>query len=291
MNHLLVVASKENQNNNALLRAVNWAERFDTHITLIGFTHAEVGDLEDMALSDLSRKDLKHAMIERRQQELDKQIAETNTKAEIKIVVQWTKHIAPAINAYCEQHSFDLVLKSAHHSETIFYTPTDWKLMRSCPAPVMIIPTKSWKKKSAIMASLDLITSATGKIELNHRIIQQASDLAKLCEDELHIAYAIKLPQALIDMDLVNEEKYTAKLKEKIQPTIDSLCNEYEVSPENVHIKAGHPAKVIPSLANKIKAEIVFTGASGRKGVSAKLLGNVAEKILAKLRTDIIVVK
>jgi universal stress protein E len=291
MKNLLVVASKEYQEDNALLRAINWAKNFDIQITLIGFTHAEVGELQDLELSDLSRKELKQAMLDQRYQTLRKQVDETGYQGDIAIIIQWTKHIAPAIDAYCEKHHFDLLLKSAHQNKTIFYTPTDWKLMRSCPVPVMITANKSWKKKATVLASVDLKTSSAAKIELNHRIISAASNLAQLCGDELHLVYAIKLPQALIDMDLVDEEKYTNKLREKIQPTIDSLCKEYNISGENVHIKPGPPARIVPSIANSIKAELVFTGASARKGISAKLLGNVAEKILSKLRTDIVVIK
>lgn len=291
MKNLLVIASKADQDNTALERAIEWASLFDANITLIGFTHAEVGELADMELSKLSRKELEKALINKRRQELKIQVDAISGAPNITIEVQWSKHIAPAINAYCDKHDFSLVLKSAHRSETIFYTPTDWKLMRECPAPLMITAAKSWKKKPVIMASLDLKTSAAGKIELNHRVISYACKLSKLTGSELHIAYALKLPQALIDLDLVKEEKFTKSLKEKIQPTIDMFCKDYGISADNIHIKDGHPAKVIPSIANKIKAEVVITGATGRKGVKAKLIGNTAEKVLTRLHTDIIVIK
>lgn len=291
MNQILVIASKAEQDNNALTRAIDWANHFDAEITLIGFTHAEIDELSDLALSKLSRKNLEKALIKKRRQELQAQIDAAKSSAQIAIEVQWSKHIAPAINAYCKKKGISLVIKSAHRSETIFYTPTDWKLMRECPAPTMITASKSWKKKHAIMASLDLKTSAAGKIELNHRIIKYASEIAQKTDSELHIAYALKLPQALIDLDLIDEDKFTKSLKEKVQPTIEMFCQDYAVSPDNVHIKEGHPAKVIPSIANKLKADVVITGATGRKGLSAKLIGNTAEKVLTRLHTDIIVIK
>jgi universal stress protein E len=291
VNQILVVASKEGQDDKALIRAVDWAEHFNAKITLIGFTHAEIDELSDLELSKLSRKGLEKALINKRRQELQTQIDSTQNAADIAIEVQWSKHITPAINAYCIKNDITIVLKSAHRSETMFYTPTDWKLMRECPAPIMITASKSWKKKPAIVASVDLKTSAPGKIELNHRVIKYASDIAQQTDSKLHIAYALKLPQALIDLDLVNEDKFTASLKQKIQPSIDMLCQDYNISPDNIHIKEGHPAKVIPSIASKLKADVVITGATGRKGVSAKLIGNTAEQVLTRLHTDIIVIK
>ncbi len=163
--------------------------------------------------------------------------------------------------------------------------------MHECPAPMMITATKNWKKKPVIMASQDLKTSAAGKIELKHRVINYACKLSKLTGSELHIAYTLKLPQALIDLDLLKEDKFTKSLKEKIQPTIDMFCENYGISANNIHIKDGHPGKVIPRIAIKIKAEVVITGATGRKGVEVKLIGNTAEEVLTRLHTDIIVIK
>ncbi len=68
MKNLLVIASKADQDNTALKRAIEWASLFDAGITLIGLTHAEVGELADMALSRLSRKKLEKALINKRRQ-------------------------------------------------------------------------------------------------------------------------------------------------------------------------------------------------------------------------------
>jgi universal stress protein E len=60
---------------------------------------------------------------------------------------------------------------------------------------------------------------------------------------------------------------------------------------EQIHIKAGNPNTVIPSIASKIKAELVVIGSVGRRGLKAKLMGNTAESILALLKTDVLVMQ
>jgi universal stress protein E len=56
-------------------------------------------------------------------------------------------------------------------------------------------------------------------------------------------------------------------------------------------IKQGKPDRIIPSIANKLKADAVITGTVGRKGLKGKLLGNTAESILQNLHTDIVAIK
>jgi universal stress protein E len=69
------------------------------------------------------------------------------------------------------------------------------------------------------------------------------------------------------------------------------MLGEYDMPVENIHIKAGPAAKVIPSMASKKAAGLVIMGSIGRKGLKAKLMGNTAESVLALLKTDILVIQ
>ena len=56
-------------------------------------------------------------------------------------------------------------------------------------------------------------------------------------------------------------------------------------------MKAGEPEKVIPSTAASVKAAVVVLGVVGRKGLSGRIIGNTAEKILSLLRCDVLALK
>ena len=52
----------------------------------------------------------------------------------------------------------------------------------------------------------------------------------------------------------------------------------------------GNPSDEIVTYANKIGAELIVVGTHGRSGLSRALLGSVAEHVLRKARTPVLVV-
>lgn len=297
MKNILVVCDKHDGKNSALKRALslqqqNRQKKNDVHITLLGFCYADIQNPEDLSAAKLSRKDLEKHVLKKREKELKALLKkEQLSSKQITAKAVWCKDISKAICKYCENHPIDLVIKSGHRSETWRYTSTDWQLFRYCKTPVMITAGKSWKKKSRILAAVDLTSQNKAKIKLNHLAITEAKSLAFETNDEVHLVYALKVPEILADMDLIDPKKYVAKKRKELKPLVDKLCLQYAIEKENVHIKQGEASKIVPSTANKIKADIVICGSMARKGVQAKLMGNTAEAIIQKLYTDILVVK
>lgn len=292
MKHLIVIADTRGGNNIALKRALEFQQHTKAKITLLGFCYANVGKAEDLALAELSRSELQGAMVQKRTKEL-RALLKTfkTTTRKVTIEVLWGKEIARAIIAYCKQHPADLLIKSGNRQQSWLHTPTDWQLLRECPVPVMITATKSWKKKARVLAAVDFSTDVKSKRRLNDKIIEQAKVLASLLGDELHIGFAITVPQALADMDLINPRKYAADKRKKLKPLIDKFCSDHQIDPANVHLRQGEAEKIIPSIANGLKADLVVSGTVGRKGIKGKLLGNTAEGIMSNLYTDILAVK
>ncbi len=69
------------------------------------------------------------------------------------------------------------------------------------------------------------------------------------------------------------------------------LSAEYDIPEKNFRLKQGPAAKVITSEAARLKAQLVVMGTVARTGVRAKLIGNTAEQVLARLKTDVLAIK
>lgn len=292
MQNLVVIADRKGCKNSALHRAVELQQQTGAKITLLGFCYADIHSIDDPALAKLSRSKLEKSILNSRQLELEelcKQLKLSSTEITIKPV--WSKHMAEAITTYCKDHLTDLLIKSANRSSTLIYTSTDWQLLRTCPAPVMLTSRKSWKKKARILAAVDFATKTKSKIKLNQVIVEQALALGKALDHEVHFAYSISVPRILVDMDLINPRKYIHEKKVKLQPAINAFYLKYGIDSSQLHIKAGDPEKIIPSIASKLKTDVVIVGTVGRKGIKGALLGNTAEGILGRLHTDIIALK
>lgn len=162
--------------------------------------------------------------------------------------------------------------------------------MRQCSAPVMIVAANTWKKKARVLAALDLGSNNRSKRLLNDKIMRISRRLADTLGRQLHCVYAIEVPQLLIDMDLVDEREHTDKLRLAIKPRQQKIEETYGIPADHFYLLRGPAERIIPRVANKLKADIVVIGSVGRKGLRGALMGNTAEGVLSKLRTDILTV-
>ncbi|MEX1669647.1 universal stress protein [Zhongshania guokunii] len=289
MKNLTVIADIQGGKNTALKRALQIQSRTGCDITLLGFCYASVNDSD--AKNDAGK--VKELLVAKRSKELNAIVSEFDVATNaITTEVIWSKDIASELVAREKTNSSDLIIKSAHKTGSWFHTSTDWQLIREAKAPVMITAGKTWKKKSRLLATIDFATTEKSKQRLNNKIIEHAKALAgPLGDDSIHLAFALTAPQALIDLDLINAKKYLADKRKRLQPLIDKFCEEHGLNTENVHIKQGEPERVIPSIANDLKADLTIVGTVGRKGIKGKLIGNTAEGILSRLYTDILTVR
>ncbi|WP_019531083.1 universal stress protein [Dasania marina] len=292
MKELLVIADPQGGKNTALIRALAIQQTTAAKITVFGFCFADIHNLAGTPYANLSRNALQKKLLQQRKEQVEKTLKELKAPSKnIKVETLWCKHIASAIVAHCQQQPIDLVIKTGNKTGHRLYTSTDWQLLRECPAPVMITASKSWKKKPTVIAAVDLATATASKSKLNHLVMQQAKQLAAATGAKVQACFVITVPQALVDMDIVDASVYVKNKKQKLQQVIADFCAQHELSKEQFIVRQGKPEKIIPSLASKLKAEAVVIGTVGRKGVKGKLLGNTVEAILQNLYTDVIAVK
>lgn len=57
---------------------------------------------------------------------------------------------------------------------------------------------------------------------------------------------------------------------------------------ENVHLGEGDPADVIAEYADEINADVVIIGTMHRTGAAALMRGNTSEKVLRKVKQDVV---
>lgn len=205
--------------------------------------------------------------------------------------IVWEKHLHRWVNDYAQKHQPAMVLKTGHRSETMFYTPTDWHLIRECPAPVLIVAENKWRRRSGILAAVDLQTEQVEKQHLNEKILATSKYLAAVFDVPLHVCYTPVVSDVLRDFGVQFVDEIEDNARKEIQQKIDTLAITYGIEPQNFHIKAGKPEKVIPSTAASLQAGLVVVGTIGRKGITGKLLGNTAEEILSLLKTNVLTLK
>lgn len=289
MDKLLIVMDPDHKHQKALARGIELARATGAHLEIVAFTHEHLGALPSDPTVQQRARD---ALVDIRQRWLDQMLALADcTDLQVSTHTIWEKNIHQWIIEHCSRNRFDAVIKTGSRSETFFYTPTDWHLIRECPVPVMLVAEHKWSQAHPILAAVDLSSTKPVKKALNARIIEQATALARALGTQVHLVHALHISEVLADLEIINMAEHEKKRREALEPVLTHLCNTWHLSRESIHLAAGPAHKVIPSIASKLKADMVVIGTSGKTGLKARVIGNTAEKVLTHLRTDLLAIK
>jgi len=181
-----------------------------------------------------------------------------------------------------KQHFPDNPLKKA------LLTPDDWKLLRYCPAPVLMVKTDKPWTGGTILAAVDVGNADGEHRTLHNSIVNYGYDIATLARANLHVISAHPAP-------MLSAADPTFQLKETIEARYRAECKsfqaEYDIAEERLHIAEGPADVLIPQVAHQLKAAVTVVGTVARTGLSGALIGNTAEVVLDALDCDVLVLK
>lgn len=181
-----------------------------------------------------------------------------------------------------KQHLPDNPLKKA------LLTPDDWKLLRSCPSPVLLVKTHGPWTGGHVLAAVDVGNADDEHRDLHTRIIDHGYDLASLAKAELHVLSAHPSP-------MLAAADPTFQLRDTIEARYRQQCRAfqetYDIDDQHLHIAEGPADVLIPHFAQQLHAAVTVIGTVARTGLSGALIGNTAEVILDTLESDILVLK
>jgi len=216
---------------------------------------------------------------------------------DLRCEVHW--HHRPFQAAIIEvlKNNHDLVVKSTHqHSKlsAILFTPTDWNLLRKCPAPVLLVKHHSWPVNGNILCAIDCKSiQDDDHHQLNKQILKEAAAMAEIVSANIHIVNAYPSPPMNIMLELPEFDpiNYEDGLKKFHQKTLNDYAQRLELPKKQVHLAQGLPEDVISQVAEEIDAQLVILGTVGRSGLSATLLGHTAEQVIDNLDCDLLALK
>lgn len=275
----------------ALKRAVSLIQEPQSSIHVVAFCYDALFDRSDIPLQ-IDRDTLQQQLMQDTEARLNKIVTpcQSETKATISCDVAWAKYIHEWLKSNGD--GYDLVIKASQRDKSILYTPTDWHLLRNNHTPLLLVSGKQWKKrKHHVVATIDLSSKSKTQVDLNNKVIEQASLFANILGSDLHVVYALPISKVLKELDLIEPREEERKFKKANIEIIRSLARELEIPEGNIHIRAGDPDRVIAGTCKKIRAQLVVLGTVARKGVKAALIGNTAEQVLQASSIDVLAIR
>ncbi|AKA25006.1 universal stress protein [Pseudomonas chlororaphis] len=181
-----------------------------------------------------------------------------------------------------KQHFADNPLKKA------LLTPADWKLLRYCPSPVLLVKTARPWTGGVILAAVDVGNSDGEHRTLHATIVDHGFDIASLAKAQLHVISAHPSP-------MLSAADPVFQLKETIEARYREQCQafqaEFDIDDAHLHIEEGPADVLIPHTAHELEAALTIIGTVARTGISGALIGNTAEVVLDALESDVLVLK
>lgn len=203
----------------------------------------------------------------------------------------WHENLYSTIISVQQAEGCGLVVKQHlpdNPLKRLLLTPDDWKLLRYCPGPVLMVKTeKSWNS-GVILAAVDVGNADGEHRTLHSSIISHGFDIAGLSNAKLHVIAAHPAP-------MLSSADPTFQLKETIEARYREQCKafqaKYDIADECLHVVEGPADALIPHVARQLGAAVTVIGTVARTGLSGALIGNTAEVILDSLESDILVLK
>src|SRR5262249_19791816 len=149
----------------------------------------------------------------------------------------------------------------------VSFDATDWQLMRTCPATLMVTRGRAWNDPPRFAAAIDV--SATESAGLAGSILQAAQVLVGCAGGDLDVVYAepLELPDA--------EREWGAR-------TLRDLVGQVSDTP-HVHILAGTPEVSLPGFTKKRGYDAILLGAlTHRPGYTAQV-GSLTSRLVEAL--------
>jgi universal stress protein E len=159
------------------------------------------------------------------------------------------------------------------------------KLVHHCPGAVWILKPGSAVGVRRLLAATDLTP-------VGERVIAWAGWLAQLCQAELHVVHAFQRPLAvqLEGEEAVRQfEKHAAA--EAVERIRAGLAHLDLASPPAYHVGLDAPTRAILEGSRRLEPDVVILGTASRRGVAGFVLGNTAERLLARLDHSLLAVK
>lgn len=280
-------------------RAVELARRNGAALTVVTAVRAVASEL-GLSEAGPPPEKLMRMMVEDRTEEAERLAGGAAEGLGIKTrVLLGTRFVEIIREVIREGH--DLLMKPAEGGggmKDLLFGSVDMHLLRKCPCPVWIMKPGEHKKYRSILAAVDPDPAEEEAYELNYKIMDLATSLARTEGSRLHVGHAwrmisehiLRVRGGMTDNEV---NMMAADTREAHKKRLQGLLAKYDLEGIDLkeHIVRGEPAEVITELAKMNKVDLVVMGTVARTGMPGFIIGNTAESILDAVDCSVLAVK
>jgi len=291
---ILLIAAGPRQHTPALQRAFDLAERAEVPVHVCLFVHEPpVEHAGDLIHPEVRRLAQQQSLAEH-QGWLDSLVIRWNAdglRASGEVV--WAPQPHDAILAKVLERRPALVIKDVGHEpllKRVLYTALDWKLLRGCPAPLMLVHGLSQHLPRRILAAVDTMRAEPDAGPLNDRILREALKVAEWADADVSVGHVFPFlpftPAPHPSLARIYDDTCAAD-----REAFRRFADEHQVPAEARHWLEGNPAWRVADLIREQAIDLLVLGSTYHALLDRLLIGSTAETVLYRAQCDVLLVK
>lgn len=288
---ILVVAHPQMQLTPALGRAACLAHMTGAEIRLCLFAYEPLIAHADSA--ELQRLAQKEFLDERERWLADRAASLREQGLRVSTEVIWAPLMYEALVAKVLERPTDMVIKDAtndYDMPRLLHSPQDWKLLRYCPSPLMLVAPGASSHPRRIAAAVDPLQNLSEPPALNQRIVSAARELGKICDAEVLLVSSF--PLASTDSITIPQmARMLERSRQEHAKAFTALCDREGIAISARYCLQGPPAQELANFVAESHVDLLVLGSIYRTGFSRLLLGSTSEELLTRVHCDVLLIK
>ncbi len=218
----------------------------------------------------------------------------------VRTSVRWDHPAFAGIVRQVQRHEPSLLI--AHptqgHGARHFFGRTDFRLIETCPCPVLFIKTRRPYTDSVVVAAVDPARAHGKPAALDAQILGWAARLRDALRAKLFLFHAhAALDQAMEVAPELREAPeeiradVAAAWRNSLEGAVLALAQEYAVPRQRIHFAESSAPEALARYARDVIADIVVMGAATRSGLARVLIRHTAQRVFDALDCDVLIVK
>jgi universal stress protein E len=200
----------------------------------------------------------------------------------------WDHPLDEAVTREARAQSADLVVIAPPRPDGGL-TPSDWRLVSTCPTPVLVVLGATDRKYRHIVAAVDPFHTHSKPAELDLAILDQARELQAQTGATMNAVHCF-VPMEYFGADLVKPASRTSGADAR-RVEVEALLRKSDWQSSAARLEIGPTHEVLKRLADRGEADVVVMGALARGRIKDWLIGSTAERVLHGGHVDVLAVK
>ena len=287
---LVVVDPNSNEDQPAIERAAWLAERVSADLELFGCDYDSEIDDRRVGTVWIPHPGAHEKLMLGHRQKLDA-LAAPLRKHGLKVTVDvaWDHPFGEAILRKVQARKPWMVAKDTEYHSVLRRTVlsnTDWYLIRSCPAPLLLVKARPIASKPKVFAAVDPLHQHDKPAQLDDSIFRFADALARDTGGTLHVVHAYSAP-----MGLELPPDAAAAIAREHRDAMGSFLTSHVVPTRDTYLLEGPTHECLQQVAAEQGADFMVMGAVSRRGLNRLFIGSTAERVLDRLSCDLVILK